>query len=240
MTDARFSRTARLLGEEAIETLRGAHVMLLGLGGVGGHALDTLARAGVGHITVVDGDAVSLSNCNRQILADLTTVGMRKIRVAATHVARIAPETEVSCIDTFITADNAARLLAEHPADVVLDAIDTVSAKVALAAAAAEGGIPFLSCMSTGNRMDPSRLMISDISKTHTCPISRIMRRALAERGVKHLTVLWSDEPTIRPQEDVTEGGRHIPASTPFVPSTAGIRMAQWAVTTILEKKGTV
>ncbi len=237
MIDERFSRTARLLGEDAVEMLRGAHVMLLGVGGVGGHALDALARAGVGHITVVDGDAISLSNCNRQILADLTTVGMRKVGVARSHVARISPETTVTAIDTFITAENAARLLEEHPADVVLDAIDTVRAKVALAAAAAERDIPFLSCMSTGNRMDPSRLHISDIGKTHTCPISRIMRRALADRGVRHLTVLWTDEPTITPRETITEGGRLIPASAPFVPATAGIRMAQWAVTTLLERK---
>ncbi len=240
MVDTRFSRTARLLGEEAIRTLRGAHVMLLGVGGVGGHALDALARAGVGHITVVDGDAVSLSNLNRQMLADLTTVGMRKVGVAKRHVACIVPETEVTCIDMFITAENAARLLAEHPADVVLDAIDTVSAKVGLAAAAEEQGVTLLACMSTGNRMDPSRLQISDIFKTHTCPISRVMRRALTERGVRHLTVLWSDEPTITPRTAITEGGRNIPASTPFVPATAGIRMAQWAVNAILEKKGTL
>ncbi len=237
MTDARFSRTARLLGEDAVNTLRGAHVMLLGLGGVGGHAFDALVRAGVGHITVLDGDAVSLSNCNRQILADLTTVGMRKVRVAAVHAARIAPECEITMVDTFVTAENAAALLARYPADLVLDAIDTVSAKVALAAAANEQNLPLLACMSTGNRMDPSRIQISDISKTHTCPISRIMRRALAERGVKHLTVLWSDEPTMKPRETVTEGGRNIPASAPFVPATAGIRMAQWAVTTLLERK---
>ncbi len=240
MVDARFSRTARLLGEEAIDMLRGAHVMLLGLGGVGGHALDALIRSGVGRITVVDGDAISLSNCNRQILADLTTVGMRKVRVAANHVSRISPETEVTCLDMFITAENAARLLREHPADIVLDAIDTVSAKVALAAAAEELGISYLACMSTGNRMDPSRFRITDISKTHTCPISRVMRRSLAACGVRHLTVLWTDEPTIRPADDPDDGARHVPASSPFVPATAGIRMAQWAVTTLLEKKGTV
>ncbi len=238
MVDARFSRTARLLGEDAVNTLRGAHVMLLGLGGVGGHALDALARAGVGRLTIVDGDAFGISNCNRQLLANLTTVGMRKVGVAITHVACICPETEVVALDMFLTEGNAARLLDEHPVDVVLDAIDTVSAKVALAVAAEERGIPFLSCMSTGNRLDPSRLRISDIYKTHTCPISRNMRRALTERGVKHLTVLWSDEPTISPVEPIVENGRHIPASTPFVPASAGIQMAQWAVTTILKKKG--
>ncbi len=236
MADHRFSRTERLLGKEGLAALRASHVMLIGLGGVGGHALDALVRVGVGHITVVDGDAVALSNCNRQMLATLATVGKRKAGVAAAHVARIAPEAKVTCLDMFVTAENAAWLLDTHPADVVLDAIDSLGAKVALARAATERGVPFLSCMSTGNRIDPSRLCISDLSKTHTCPISRIMRRELGKYDIRHLNVLWSDEPTMTPAP--AEGGGNPPASLPFVPATAGIRMAQWATTIILDGKG--
>ncbi len=236
MSDLRFSRTARLIGEDAVSILRASHVMLLGLGGVGGHAFDALVRAGVGKLTIIDGDAFAMSNLNRQMLADLTTVGRRKVAVAKEHAARLVPETEIVSRDMFLTEENIAHIVENHPCDVILDAIDTVGVKVRLVAAAQKKGVPLLTCMSTGNRLDPSRLQISDLANTHTCPISRIMRRELAKCDIRHATVLWSDEPTITPVPE--EGKRQVPASAPFVPGSAGIMMAQWAVSTILDMKG--
>ena len=224
-----FSRTIRLIGNTAFERLQGATVMVVGLGGVGGHTFESLLRMGVGHIIAVDGDEVSLSNCNRQILATHATVGMRKAEVAKARGAEISPDTKVTPVDLFVTDENAMDLLTTYAPMVVLDCIDTVKAKIALAKAAQELNIPLVACMSTGNKLDPTRLQIGDIAKTHTCPLCRVMRKGLKEVGITHLTVVWSDEPPISPTETPTEHGKHIPASVPFVPTSAGILLAKAA-----------
>lgn len=231
----RFSRTARLLGQAAMERLRGATVMVVGLGGVGGYAFESLLRLGVGRLIAVDGDTVALSNCNRQILADDTTVGQQKTEVAAARAARVSPATVVVPVNLFLTRENVGELFGGERIDAVLDCIDTVSAKIALAVEADARGIPLLSCMSTGNKLDPTRLRVGRLDQTHTCPLCRVMRRELGARGLGKLPVVWSDETPLTPTDTPTERGRHIPASAPFVPPVAGILMARWAMEQILK-----
>ena len=229
-----FSRTIRLIGEEGFAKLQGATVMVIGLGGVGGHAFDALLRVGIGHLICVDGDEVTLSNCNRQILADHTTLGKRKTQVAYERGQAISPSTRITPVDLFVTRENAYDLLSTYRPQAVLDCIDTISAKVGLAKAAFDLSIPLLACMSTGNKLDPTRLQVGDLAKTHTCPLCRVMRRELKEVGITHLPVVWSDETPLKPRETPTEHGKHTPASLPFVPSSAGILMAQTVVNDLL------
>ncbi len=232
-----FSRTIRLIGEDAFQKLQSATVMVIGLGGVGGHAFDSLLRVGVGHIIAVDGDDISLSNCNRQLLATYETLGKRKVQAAVERGQAVSPSTKITGVDLFVTRENAYDLISTYHPDVVLDCIDTVGAKVALAKAAQDLGIFMVACMSTGNKLDPTRLCVGDITKTHTCPLSRVMRRELKEVGVSHLTVVWSDETPMTPLETPLEHGKHIPASLPFVPSSAGILMGKVAIDEILKKQ---
>jgi tRNA A37 threonylcarbamoyladenosine dehydratase len=231
-----FSRTIRLIGDDAFQKLQNATVMVIGLGGVGGHAFDSLLRVGVGHIIAVDGDDISLSNCNRQLLATHVTLGKRKVHAAYERGAEVSPQTEITPVDLFVTRENARELLSTYHPQIVLDCIDTVGAKVALAQAAQDLGIFMVACMSTGNKFNPTRLMVTDITKTHTCPLSRVMRRELKEAGVAHLTVVWSDETPATPVETPVEHGKHIPASLPFVPSSAGILMGKVALDAILKQ----
>ena len=231
----RFSRTARLLGEDALTCLQGATVMVVGLGGVGGHAFEALVRAGVGHLVCVDGDEIALSNCNRQLLATDQTLGQRKTAVARLRAESICPEVRITEVDRHLTGEECAELLATHRPDLVLDCIDTVSAKVGLALAAFAAGIPILACMSTGNKMDPTALRISPLTDTHTCPLCRAVRRYLKDTPASALAVVWSAEPPMKAAPDADGGGRPTPASAPFVPPVAGILMARWAVGKLTE-----
>lgn len=235
-----FERTERLLGDDAMERLWGATVLLVGLGGVGGSALETLVRTGVGKIVAVDADTVSVSNSNRQYLATRETLGRKKTEVARERALSISPDMRLIPVDLFVGAENAETLIDTYHPYLILDAIDTMSAKIALISAAAARGIPYLACASTGNRLDPTRLRITDLSETHTCPICRVLRRELKKKGVEHLAVVWSDEPPMTPRVTPEEHGRHIPASAPFVPPAAGILMARWAVLTLIHEKETL
>ena len=230
MLDERFQRTAMLLGEGAVEELHNSRVLLLGLGGVGGYTCEVLARAGIGTLILVDFDTVSRSNINRQILADDTTVGRKKTAVAAERIARISPSTHVQLIEQFVDEENAEALILAAAPHYIVDAIDHVPGKLAIARAAHKHGIPLVSCMGTGNKLYPEKLQISDITKTHTCPLARAVRARLRREGIGHLTVLWSSEPARAPAIPLVEDGRTVPASVAFVPAAAGRLLGGYVV----------
>lgn len=234
MMDERFSRTALLLGKGAMQKLQKSRVLLVGLGGVGGYACEALARAGVGELYLVDADTVSVSNINRQILADDSTVGRTKTEVAAERVARINPAARVHTITRFLTEEDAAPLIEEIRPDYIIDAIDTTATKIGIICAAKAQGVPVISCMGTGNKLAPEKLQIADIAKTHTCPLARSVRARLRAAGVNHVDVLFSTELPTQPKEPVVEDGRQIPASISYVPATAGLMLAGYVIRYLL------
>jgi len=228
----KFIRTRMILGDEAMEKLHNAHVAVFGLGGVGGHTAIALARSGVGEMTLVDKDTVSLSNINRQAIAFLSTVGMAKTEAAAKQIRDIDPDIKLHLRHEFYTTETADNFdLAEY--DYVIDCVDTVTAKLLLCERSLAAGVPIISCMGTGNKLDPTQLRIADISKTTECPLARVMRKELGKRGIKHLKVLFSAEKPIEPMdcgEVPDEGRRSIPGSIAFVPAAAGLIIAGEAV----------
>lgn len=235
MAQERFSRTARLLGDAAIEKLQSTHILLFGVGGVGGYVLEALVRAGVGEITVVDADTVSESNLNRQILATTETVGQAKTAAAAARARAINPDVRVHEIFSFVEEGSAEAMIRGVAPDYIVDAIDTVSAKVGIIRAAKAQGIPIISSMGTGNKLDPTKLTVTDISKTSICPLARAMRTRLRREGIAHLDVLFSTELPLTPLESEEQNGRHLPASTPFVPAAAGLVIAAHVTRKILQ-----
>ena len=221
-----FSRTRMLLGDVAMARLAAARVAVFGVGGVGGYVVEALARSGVGALELIDDDAVSLTNINRQIIALHSTVGMPKVDAARARVLDICPKTQVIAHRAFFTPETAAQFDFTQYSYVV-DAIDTVSGKIELAVRAHAAGVPILSCMGAGNKLDPTAFEVTDISKTSVDPLARVMRRELRRRGIEHLTVVYSKEParTPLPDPDVeAEKGkrRSVPASNAFVPAVAG------------------
>lgn len=227
--EEQFLRTAMLLGEEAIEKLQHSRVAVFGLGGVGGYVVEALARAGIGEMELVDNDTVSLSNLNRQLLATHSTIGMAKTEAARLRVAQINPDCVVTLRQTFYTPETAQEFdFAQY--DYVVDAIDTVTGKLQLVQQAAQAGTPIISCMGTGNKLDPTAFRVADISKTSMCPLARIMRKELGKRGIKHLKVVYSQEEALTPtgweEEAAALGKRQIPGSTSFVPGVAGLILA--------------
>ena len=221
-----FSRTRMLLGPEAMERLAHARVMLFGVGGVGGYAAEALARSGVGALDLVDGDRVSLTNLNRQIIALHSTLGRYKTDVARERLLDISPDMAVNAYPVFYTPETADRFdLGRY--DYVIDAVDMVSAKLEIVLRAQAAGVPVISSMGAGNKLDPTAFRVGDISKTSVCPLARVMRRELKKRGVTHLKVVWSPEPPRAPAEDGEEdAGRRAPGSVAFVPSAAGLVLA--------------
>lgn len=224
-----YRRTAFLLGQEAVEKLKRAHVAVFGLGGVGGYTVEALARAGVGKLTLVDKDTVSISNLNRQILATHRTVGMAKTEAARLRIADINPDIEVSVLPIFYNHDTADSI--DFAAfSYVVDCIDTVTAKLLLAERCTAAGTPVIACMGTGNKLDPTAFEVADISKTTMCPLARIMRKELGKRGIRHMKVVYSREEAIAPtgweEEAAAEGKRQLPGSVSFVPGTAGLILA--------------
>ena len=223
MTDgarARLERQITLIGEEATERLINSTVLIAGIGGVGGHAADAIARMGVGKIILVDNDTVSVSNINRQMVATVETVGRLKVDVMAERIRSIDPDCEVIALPTFITKDNAAELLAEWNADAVVDCIDNVSAKIAMICYCAEHGKYIFSSMGTGNKVNGGELRVADIYSTSGCALARVMRRELKARGIKKLPVVYSEES--RPAE-----GRRVPATIAYMPAIAGLLAAE-------------
>lgn len=220
-----FSRAELLLGEEALEKLRSARVALFGIGGVGSFAAEALARGGVGHITLVDGDTVSITNINRQLIALHSTVGKEKTAVMAERIADISPETEVETYPVVYGAENR-NLLDFSTYDYVIDAIDTVTSKLILIEEAKKAGVPIISCMGTGNKFHPERFEVADISKTSVCPLAKVMRKELKVRGIKNVKVVYSKEEPQKPAESPETGKRQIPGSLSFVPPVAGLLLA--------------
>jgi tRNA A37 threonylcarbamoyladenosine dehydratase len=237
-----FSRTQLLLGAEAMDKLKTAHVAIFGIGGVGGYVVEALARAGVGHFDLIDDDVVCLTNINRQIHATIKTVGHPKVEAGKERVLLINPHAEVETHQTFLLPDTKDQFDFTKW-DYVVDAVDTVTAKLLIIEEAQKAGVPVISCMGCGNRLDPSKLEITDIYKTVKDPLSKVMRRELKKRGVKKCTVLYSTETALSPIEDPEiscrehcvcppnsprscNDRRAIPASSPFVPPAAGLMIA--------------
>ena len=222
-------RTAMLLGEEAVTRLQKARVAIFGIGGVGGYTLEALARAGVGQLDLIDNDTVSRSNINRQILATQSTVGMAKVAAGKNRVLDINPDCLVRTWQVFYTPETADQFdFTQY--DYIVDAIDTVTGKLQLIQRAHECGTPVISCMGTGNKLNPWAFEVSDISKTSMCPLARIMRKELGKRGIKHLKVVYSQEEALSPtgweEEAKLLGKRQIPGSVSFVPGAAGLILA--------------
>lgn len=218
-----FCRSAMLLGEESIEKINRSSVIVFGAGGVGSFAIEALARMGVGRLGVVDSDSVAPSNLNRQLIALNSTVGRKKVDVVRERVLDISPDTEVEAFDLFYDKDTKDRIdLSSY--DYIVDAIDSMDSKVLLIKSASEEGIPIISSLSTGNKLDPTLFRVDDIYKTSVCPIAKILRKRLKEEGVKSLRVIYSTEPPV-PQKTQVEG-RCI-GSVPFVPSVAGLMLAR-------------
>lgn len=218
-----YDRTANLIGLEKTLKLFDKSVMVLGIGGVGGFVCEGLARAGVGNFVLVDNDVVSVTNINRQIIALNSTVGKYKTEVMKQRILDINPNAKVECVNLFITKDNVQDL--NFNVDYVVDAIDNVTAKIELAKLSENVGFKLISCMGTGNKLEPEKFEICDISKTSVCPLAKVMRKRLKEEGVKKLTVLYSKEEP----KNVGENGR-LPASISFTPSIAGLRIAEFVI----------
>ncbi len=227
-------RTAALIGEEALARLRSARVAVLGIGGVGSFVAEALARAGVGAIDLFDSDTVSVSNINRQAIALHSTVGRLKTEVAKDRILDINPECQVECHSRFITPDDIPAVGLEKY-DYIVDAIDTTAVKVELAVYCEEHSIRLISCMGTGNKLDPTRFRIADIYKTSVCPLARAIRTRLKQRGVKRLSVVFSDEvPRATDTDSKKTDGKGAPASISFVPSAAGLIIASEVIKTLI------
>ena len=225
-----FARTELLLGKDAMERLRRARVAVFGIGGVGGYVCEALARSGIGAFELVDSDTVSLTNLNRQIIATMETVGRHKAEVMAERIRSIDPQARVNVHNCFFLPENADEFSFEEY-DYVVDAVDTVTAKLAIIERAMKAGVPVISAMGAGNKLDPSRFRVSDISQTSICPLARVMRKELKKRGIEHLKVVWSDEPPRKPmaeasQEEAPPGRRDLPGSVAFVPAVCGLVLA--------------
>jgi tRNA A37 threonylcarbamoyladenosine dehydratase len=247
-----FSRTELLLGKPALDTLRHSRVAVFGIGGVGSFTVEALARAGVGRFVLVDDDLVCLTNLNRQLIALHSTLGQPKVEVMARRVRDINPKAEVEAHKTFYLPENADTFDLTR-CDYIVDAVDTVSAKVELAVRAAQAGIPIISCMGAGNKLDATRFEVADITATSVCPLCKVMRKELKRRGLTALKVVYSKEPPTEPVE--TEAlscrkncvcpkdsprtctvRRRIPGSLSFVPSVAGLILAGEVVHDLLAR----
>ena len=225
------SRTRFLLGDAAMEKLKNAHVAVFGLGGVGGYAAEALARTGVGELTLVDHDTISLSNLNRQILATRDTVGQDKVTVAAQRIASIHPDIRVHPRKTFYLPETAGEFdFSQY--DYVVDAIDTVTGKLMLVQAAKTAGTPIICSMGTGNKLDPTAFRVADLADTSVCPLARIMRKECRRRGFDGVKVVYSEEDPLTPNpsaeemEELPEGRNALPGSCAFVPASAGLLLA--------------
>lgn len=228
-----FSRTALLIGEESVSKLNGCTVAVFGLGGVGSFAAEALARSGVGGFLLVDHDTVDITNINRQLHATLETVGRQKAGLMGERILSINRTARIDARAEFCTPENAGTLLAGE-FDYIIDAVDTVSAKLAIIEEAARRGVPVISAMGAGNKLDPARFKVAGISETSVCPLCRVMRRELKKRGITTLKVVYSDEPPIRtayPQSgEARASGRPVPGSIAFVPPVMGLIIASEVV----------
>ena len=223
-----FSRTELIFGKEAMDKLAASRVAVFGIGGVGGYTVEALARSGIGALDIIDDDKVCLTNINRQILATHKTIGKYKVDVAAERVAEINPDCKVRTYKTFFLPETSNEFdFNEY--DYIVDAIDTVTGKIAIIEKANACGVPVISAMGAGNKTDPTAFEVADIKNTSVCPLARVMRRELSKRGIEQLKVVYSKEKPIRPDESEEceiSGKRAIPGSTAFVPSVVGLIIA--------------
>ena len=224
----RTKRTEMLLGEAAMHSLRSAHVVVVGLGGVGSWCAEALARSGIGTLTVIDSDRVAESNMNRQLAALASTLDKPKSEVIAARLHDAAPDANIIPLTALYSAETREQVLPAH-CDYIADCIDLVSCKLDLIATAKERGIPIVSALGTGNKLDAQQLCITDLSLTSGCPFARVLRRELRRRGIEHLDVVFSPEPAIDALQDETPppGRRSVPGSAVWVPATAGLLMAE-------------
>lgn len=234
-----FSRTRLLLGQAAMERLQRSHVAVFGIGGVGGHVVEALARSGVGQLDLIDRDVVSLTNLNRQIIATHQSLGKPKVEAARDRVLDINPDCRVTIYPMFYTPETAGQFdFTKY--DYVVDAIDTVTGKLALVMQAQAAGTPIISSMGAGNKLDPTAFRVADISKTSVCPLARVMRRELKKRGIAHLKVVYSTEEPITPASDpdcTDPQRRQTPGSTAFVPAVAGLILAGEVIRSLSQEK---
>lgn len=238
-----FARTELLIGSNGLEKLKKSHVAVFGIGGVGGFIAESLARCGVGKLTLIDCDTVSITNINRQIIALNSTLGRAKVDVMKERISDINPDAEVNAVFSLYNSESAETIFNEN-FDYIADAIDMVSAKIDLIVRAKSKNIPIISSMGTGNKFAPELLKISDISKTSVCPLARVMRKELSDRGIKKLKVVYSTETPSKPTETETylaeialSGKRQVPGSISFVPPVAGFMIASAIIRDILEIK---
>lgn len=230
-----FSRTEMLIGKDALATLKKSRVAVFGAGGVGGYVIEALARIGVGAIDIIDNDTVSVSNINRQIIALRSTIGLLKTEVVKKRVEDINPECKVTVYETFVLPENIDTFdFGKY--DYVVDAIDTVSGKLAIIEKAYNEDVPVISSMGTGNKLDPTKFSVTDISKTSVCPLARVMRYELKKRGIKKLKVLFSTEEPIKPNTEKDERGKVPPGSISFVPSVAGLIIGGEVIKDLIKK----
>ncbi|MCH3963821.1 MAG: tRNA threonylcarbamoyladenosine dehydratase [Clostridium sp.] len=247
-----LSRTELLLGKEAIQILRKSTVVIFGLGGVGSYCLEAIARSGIGNIVIVDDDTICLTNINRQIQANFKTIGKPKVQVLKDRVLDINPDCDIKAYQTFVKKGNIDDIIPEDT-DYVVDAVDTVSSKISLILWCKKNKIDIISCMGTGNKLDPTKFKITDIYDTRICPLAKVMRHELRKRNIKNLKVLYSEEIPLKPKIDevvtckegcVCVGGskkclakRQIPASISFVPPVAGMILGGEVIKSIIDKK---
>lgn len=233
--DEMLKRTELLIGAEGIEKLKNSHVAIAGVGGVGSYAAEAMVRTGVGTVTIVDFDTVDVTNINRQIHALHSTVGKRKVKVMAERLADINPEAVIIAKDSFITADNVAELFCDKY-DYIIDAVDNVTAKIALALYCREKRIPFISSMGTANKLDNTKFRICDLSETKVCPLARVMRHEMRKRGVeKGITVLYSEAEAMKLTQ--TGEGKPVPGSVMFVPAVGGLMLAGKVINDIINNQ---
>lgn len=223
-----LERQISLIGEEKTLLLKSKRVMVFGIGGVGSYTVEALCRCGVGSLVLIDGDTVSESNINRQLIATTKNIGQGKADAASERVKAINPECEVTALNIFADASNTASLLERYRPDFIVDAIDCVSTKILIAVWAHENGVKIIASMGTGNKLDPSKFQITDISKTSVCPLARVMRKELKDRGVTKMPVLFSTEDPVRT-------GQRVPASISFVPSVAGLMIAGYVINELIK-----
>ncbi len=238
MTD-QFERLRLLIGDEGLNKLKSSRVAVFGLGGVGGHLAEALVRSGIGAIDLIDDDTVSLTNLNRQAVAYHSTLGMAKTEAAKIKLLDINPDCKITVHNKFFTPETSSDF--DFSAyDYVADAIDTVSGKIELARLAQEYSVKAIASMGAGNKLDPTKFEVADIYKTDTCPLAKVMRHELKKRGIKHLKVVYSKEPAIKPLQSNENGGTHqkrkTPGSAAFVPSVVGLIMAGEIIKDIVEE----
>jgi len=226
-----LSRLALIAGEEKVEKIQNAKIAIFGLGGVGGAALEALVRSGVNNFVLVDNDTVAKSNINRQVIAFTDNIGQKKTQAAKERILKINPDANVKIFECFYLPGNKDNII--DGCDFVIDAIDTVSGKIALIEEAKEKNIPIISCMGTGNKFDPSKLKITDISKTSVCPLCRVMRKELKTRNISKVTVLYSDEEPKTPKTKM--GEKPIPGSFMPVTASAGLMIAGYVLLKLMD-----